>query len=226
MKKIVGFAILFTPMEIKYLGHSSFLIKTRDVRIVTDPFDAKMVGLRFPKTECDIVTISHNHKDHNQIDAVSGEPTVFDWPGQFEKKGVRIWGFRTYHDNKKGEERGENVMYKFEAEGISVLHCGDLGMIPEDSYLDEIGDVDVLLVPVGGTYTLDPEEALSLIKKVEPAIVVPMHFGGEGILLKELAPLHDFLKTVGQEGMTPIEKLIVKKEELEEEMKIVVLKAG
>ena len=212
-------------MEIKYLGHSSFLIKSKDARIVTDPFDPKMVGLKFPKVEADIITVSHDHKDHNQVHGVEGTPTIFDWPGQFEKKGIRIWGFKTFHDKKQGAERGDNVMYKFEAEGISVLHCGDLGVVPDDAYLDEIGDVDVLLVPVGGFYTIDAEEAIDLIKKVEPAIVVPMHHGSDEIAIKELAPLSQFLKKIGIEQVIPSEKLVVKKDELEEEMKVIVLKA-
>ena len=160
-------------MEIKYLGHSSFLIKTNDARIVTDPYDSKMVGLKLPKMEADIVTVSHGHKDHNQSEQVEGTPKVFDWPGQFETKGVRVWGFRTYHDKKEGAERGENVMFKFESEGISILHCGDLGAVPPDTFLDEVGDVDVLLVPVGNKYTISPDEAIERIKKVEPEIVVP-----------------------------------------------------
>ncbi len=211
-------------MEIKYLGHSSFFIKTKDARVVTDPFDSKMVGLRFPKTEADIVTVSHHHKDHNEVKEIGGEPAVFDWPGQFETKNVRIWGYRTFHDKGQGAERGENIMYKFEADGVSLLHCGDLGVVPDDAFLDEIGDVDVLLVPVGGTYTIDAAEAIELIKKVEPSIVIPMHYGREEVLIKDLAPLSDFLKKIGSEAVVPVDKIVVKKEELEEEMKVIVLK--
>ena len=98
-------------------------------------------------------------------------------------------------------------------------------MVPDDAYLDEIGDVDVLLVPVGGFYTIDAEEAIDLIKKVEPAIVVPMHYGSDEIAIKELAPLSQFLKKIGIEQVIPSEKLVVKKDELEEEMKVIVLKA-
>lgn len=211
-------------MEIKYLGHSSFLIRTKTARIVTDPFDPKVVGLKLPKTEADIVTISHHHKDHDGgLTQIDGKPSVFDWPGQFEKNGVRIWGYRTSHDKVQGQERGENIMYKFEADGISVLHCGDLGMIPDNTFLDEVGDVDVLLVPVGGYYTIDSQEAIDLIKKAEPSIVVPMHYGSENVLIKELAPLSDFLKKIGAESAVPLDKLVVKPEELEEEMKVVVL---
>ena len=107
-------------MDIKYLGHSSFLIKTKTARIVTDPFDPEMVGLKFPKTEADVVTISHNHKDHNQFKNVSGingvDPLIIDMPGEFEKLGVRIFGFQSFHDKTHGSERGENIMYKFESE--------------------------------------------------------------------------------------------------------------
>lgn len=217
-------------MEIKYIGHSSFLIKTKTAKVVTDPFDPKMVGLKFPKTEGDIVTVSHGHDDHNQhqqVVTVEGKsPLVFDMPGEFESKGVRIFGFRSFHDDKKGEERGENTLYKIEAEGISVLHCGDLGFVPDDSFIDSIGDVDILMVPVGGFYTIDPEAASQLVKKVEPAIVIPMHYNQPGLDQKafgQLVPVTEFTKKFGIENVVPVPKLVVKKEEMEEEMKIVVL---
>lgn len=212
-------------MEIKYLGHSSFLIRTKNARIVTDPFDTKIVGLKFPKTEADVVTVSHHHKDHDGgLSQIDGNPTVFDWPGQFEKNSVRIWGYQTFHDKAKGAERGENIMYKFEADGVTVLHCGDLGVVPDDAFMEEIGDVDVLLVPVGGYYTIDAQEAIEVIKKAEPSIVIPMHYGGGEIAIKEIAPLSDFLKKIGAENAVPVDKLLVKPEELEEEMKVIVLK--
>jgi L-ascorbate metabolism protein UlaG (beta-lactamase superfamily) len=213
-------------MEIKYIGHSSFFIKTKTARVVTDPFDTKMVGIRFPKTEADIVTVSHHHHDHDMVSQIAGNPLILDWPGQFEKMGVRIWGVQTYHDKKKGEERGINIMYKFESEQISILHCGDLGMIPEDSILDEIGETDILFVPVGGTYTLDATEAVELIKKVEPAIVIPMHYGLPEGAIKELAPVSEFLKKMGKDTLEPIDKLVVKKEELllDQEIRVVLLR--
>lgn len=126
-------------MEIKYLGHSSFLIKTKTAKIVTDPYDSHMVGLKFPKVEADIITISHHHQDHDKADQVGFSqtgvlPLVIDIPGEFEKQGIRIFGFKSYHDKKQGQERGENIIYKIEAEGISVLHCGDLGIVPNESF--------------------------------------------------------------------------------------------
>jgi len=213
-------------MEIKYLSHSSFLIKTKDAKVVMDPFDPKFVGLKFPKQEADVVTISHSHKDHSHTELIEGTPLIITWPGQFEKKGVRIWGFSTFHDKVEGKERGENVMYKIESEGVSILHCGDLGTVPTDAQIDEIGDVHILLVPVGGKYTLTAEEAVHLIKKVEPSIVIPMHFGRPDIAIEGLAPLDEFLKKMGVPQEEPLEKLVVKKEDFDVDaaMRVVILK--
>ncbi|MDO8610732.1 MAG: MBL fold metallo-hydrolase [bacterium] len=217
-------------MEIKYVGHSAFQIKSDGAKIVTDPYDSS-IGMKFPKIDGDIVTISHGHKDHNRFDLVSpvapGEiPLLIDMPGEFEKKGIRIFGFKSFHDKKQGEERGEVVLYKFESEGISVLHCGDLGYVPDNTFIDMIGDVDILMVPVGGKYTIDSTDAVELIKKIEPAIVIPMHFDNPKLNQEYcggLAPLSDFLKKFGAENVQPLPKLIIKKDELDAEMKIVTL---
>ncbi len=209
-------------MEIKYLGHSSFLIKTKEAKLVTDPFDPKMVGIKFPKVEADIVTISHDHKDHNQVQLVTAlegnVKLVIYLPGEFEKKGIRVFGFSSFHDDKKGEERGENILYKIEADGVSVLHCGDLGFVPDDSFVDLVGGVDVLMIPVGGVYTINADQATQFIKKIEPSIVIPMHYGSN-----KLAQVSEFLKKMGVEKLVPIPKLVVKPEELEEELKVVLL---
>ncbi len=218
-------------MEIKYLGHASFLIKTKTAKVVTDPYDSEMVGMKFPKTEADIITISHHHHDHDQSDLIPLPPTgapalIIDMPGEFEKMGVRIFGFKSFHDDKKGEERGENILYKIEAEGISILHCGDLGYVPEDSFLDAIGDVDILLVPTGGFYTIDSSQAAELVKKIEPSIVIPMHFNQPKLNQKnfgQLEKVEEFTKKFGLEKPVLLPKLVYKKEEGEEEMKVVVL---
>jgi L-ascorbate metabolism protein UlaG (beta-lactamase superfamily) len=158
-------------MEIKYIGHSSFFIKTKTAKIVTDPFNPSSVGLKFPKTEADVVTISHNHPDHNYVEGVKDGALVIDWPGEFEKNEVRINGFPTFHDNKKGEERGQNTMYKFEAENISILHCGDLGHALMTQQSKTIGGVDILLIPTGGFYTITAEEAVKVVQEIEPSII-------------------------------------------------------
>lgn len=213
-------------MEIKYLGHASFFIKTKDACVVTDPFNSD-IGVKFPKTEADIVTISHQHADHNNVSGVAGAPLIVEWPGEFEKNKVRIIGYKSYHDKKQGAERGENILYKIEAEGITILHCGDLGFVPDDKLLDEIGDVDILCVPVGGFYTINSAEAVELIKTMEPSIVIPMHYNHSHLnqeTFANLAPVEDFLKKMNVENGSPLPKLVVKKEDLvEEEMKVVVL---
>lgn len=216
-------------MDIKYLGHSSFFLRTKEAKIVLDPFNPKMVGLKFPRTEADIVTISHAHEDHSYMAGVSGSPLVIDMPGEFEKNGVRVSGFSTYHDKKKGEERGENVMYRIDADAVSVLHCGDMGFVPDEEYIEQLGEIDILMVPVGGFYTIDADEAVQFVKKVEPSMVVPMHYGVEGLnpeLKEKLSPVSEFLKNMGAEGIEAVSKLTVKRDELLGGMKVVLMSAS
>ncbi|OGK26203.1 hypothetical protein A2954_04420 [Candidatus Roizmanbacteria bacterium RIFCSPLOWO2_01_FULL_37_12] len=216
-------------MDIKYFGHSSFLIRTKNAKLITDPFNSKMVGLKFPKTEADIVTISHQHEDHNNSSAVEESPLLINMPGEFEKKGLRVFGFQTYHDKKNGAERGENIVYKYEGDGVSVLHCGDLGLVWDDAFIDQLGEIDVLMVPVGGFYTIDPTEAVELVKKIEPSIVIPMHYNHAKLnqqVFGKLSTVNDFLKKIGAENVVPVPKLIIKKEELLEEMKVVVMEVS
>ncbi|MEI6532199.1 MAG: MBL fold metallo-hydrolase [Candidatus Roizmanbacteria bacterium] len=215
-------------MDIKYIGHSSFLIKSKDAKVVIDPFD-KSIGIHFPKTEADVVTISHHHIDHDSLSNIPGEPLVIDWPGEFECKGVRITGYASYHDAKKGEERGENVIYKFEVEGITVLHMGDIGHIVDDKLVEEIGPIDVLMIPVGGRYTIDATQASDVIKKLEPTIVIPMHYNHKDLDQKQFADVNEldvFLKKMGVVGTEPVARLTLRPEDLTDEMKVVVMSYG
>ena len=212
-------------MTIKYLGHASFFIKSKDARVVTDPYDPS-IGIKFPKIEADIVTVSHDHPDHARPDLVQGAPLIIDWPGEFEKNGVRIFGYKSWHDKEKGAQRGENILFKIEIENISILHCGDMGVIPDDKLLDEIGEVDILLVPVGGHYTIDSSEAISFIKAVEPSIAIPMHYNDPSKLdqkvFKELTTLDEFAKKFEGAKVTE-DQLTIKKDELTEETRLVIL---
>lgn len=213
-------------MEISYLGHSSFRIKTKTASIVTDPFSPEMVGFKFPKTEADIVTISHHHPDHDYLAGVGGEPFVIDLPGEYETKGVFIFGYPSFHDKKGGSERGNNIIYLIEAEGLKVAHLGDLGDVPSDEVMEEIIGVDVLMIPVGGKFSLNPQEATELISKIEPLLVIPMHFKAEGINeehFRELSPLEKFLSEFGTEQAERLDKLSVSKDKLPEETKIIIL---
>jgi len=186
-----------------------------------------MTGIKFPKTEADIVTVSHQHSDHNFTSAITGEPLVVDWPGEFEKNGVRIFGYKSYHDKQQGAERGENILYKIEAENMSILHCGDMGIVPDQVLLDEMGEIDILMVPVGGFYTIDAEEAVEVVKKVEPSIVIPMHYNDPALdqkIFGKLTALDEFLKKFGIDKAEAVDQLTVKKENLDEEMKIIPMK--
>ena len=213
-------------MEIKYLGHSSFLLKGSQGRVVTDPYDPAMLGKKFPKVEAEIVTISHQHQDHNAGNLVGGGPLVLKLPGEYEKSGIRVFGYESFHDSKQGAERGKNILFKIEIDDIAVLHCGDLGHMLSDETIEEIEQVDVLLIPVGGFYTISAEEATQVVSKLEPAYVIPMHYNVPGFsqdLMSKLAPVSDFLQKIGATETVLIDKLIIKKQDIGEDMKVVVL---
>lgn len=213
-------------MDITHIGHSSFLIKSKDAKIITDPFDPKKVGLPYPKQSADIVTISHHHADHDNIDGVKDYKRIFDWPGEFELESVRIFGFQSFHDDTKGADRGENIIFRLETENLAIVHLGDLGHPLDDKLIDAIGDVDILIVPVGGTFTIDSTQAVQVVKKLDPSIVIPMHYRVDGLepsLLEKLEPVDAFLQKMSAE-VKPVNKLSIKKEQLgESDMQVVVL---
>lgn len=167
-------------MEITYLGHSSFKIKTKTGTVVTDPYGA-MTGLKMPTVSADIVTVSHSHDDHNNIKAVSGtsrrkEPFVITEPGEYEVEGVSVFGFSTFHDNSSGKDRGDNVVYVIQAEDLRILHLGDLGHELTEKMIEELDGIDIVMVPVGGHYTVDAERAIKVIESIDPYFVLPMHY--------------------------------------------------
>lgn len=212
-------------MDIVYLGHSSFRLRGKSASLVTDPYDPKMVGFKYGGVSADIVTISHNHEDHNQADLVKDVQKVISGPGEYEVRGVSIIGIPSYHDNKKGELRGKNTIYVIEMDRLRIVHLGDLGhTLPEDT-LEDLGTVDILLIPVGGEYTIGPSEAAELVRSIEPSVTIPMHYHLSGIneeSFGKLAKLDDFLKDAGLSSEV-MEKFSIKKEELQEEQKVIVL---
>lgn len=215
--------ILF--MDIIYLGHSSFRIKGKTMTLVTDPFDGKTLGFKFPKTEANIVTVSHNHGDHNQSTEVEGNPKVVDGPGEYEIGGVSIFGTPTYHDNKKGEERGHNTVYSITFENINVCHLGDLGHKLTEEQIGQIGAVDILLIPVGGHYTIDAQQASEVASQLEPKIVIPMHFKVDGLNAEvgdKLGTVEDFVKELGIEPIRD-SKYSVTYDKLPEDRQLVIL---
>ena len=187
-------------MEIIYLGHSSFKIKGKTASVVTDPFDPKMVGLKYSSPEADIVTVSHNHNDHNQTQLVKNVKKIIDGPGEYEIQGISIIGFNSFHDAKKGEVRGKNTIYVFEVDGIRIAHLGDLGHSLSEELVGDIGDIDILMLPIGGVYTISSSVAAEIVRSVEPTIIIPMHFKVEGINSENflrLESVESFLKEVG-----------------------------
>lgn len=213
-------------MDITYLGHSSFKLRGKTASVVTDPFDPKMVGLKFPPTDAEIVTISHGHSDHNQAANVKNVEKVIDGPGEYEIKGVSIIGLPSFHDNKKGEERGKNTIYVYEMDGLRLAHLGDLGHTLSEELVEEIGDIDILMIPVGGKYTIGPKEAVSVVQAIDPYIIIPMHYKVGGLsqeLSTSLLPKEEFISEVGL-TVERLPRLSVKKEDLAEaSSKVVIL---
>lgn len=213
-------------MQITWLGHSSFRLQGKTasdiISVVTDPYKSEKVGLKMPKVEADIVTISHDHDDHNNLEAIKGEPFVVRGAGEYESKGVYIDGVSSWHDAEKGAKRGENIIFRFEIEDIVITHLGDLGAELDDKQLERLEGTDILLVPVGGTYTIDAQKAISVINQIEPRIIIPMHYSVPGLKI-DLDPVEKFLKAIAIKPRHE-EKLKISKKDLpQDDMELIVL---
>ncbi|NQV00780.1 MAG: MBL fold metallo-hydrolase [Parcubacteria group bacterium] len=213
-------------MTINWYGHSCFKITNQGghLTIIIDPFD-KGIGLTPPRGAADIVIVSHDHNDHNNIKAISNKPFIINNPGEYDIKGARIIGCTGFHDKKKGEERGLNTIYLIKVDKIRLCHLGDFGQEKlTDKQLEAIGHVDVLMIPVGGTYTIDAREAAKIAKQIEPHLIVPMHYKMPGLKIN-LAGLDEFLKEMGIDKKLLVEKITIKKKDLiGKEMEVVVFK--
>ena len=167
-------------MKIRYLGHSSFqLIESTGTTIVTDPYSSSL-GSEMPAVTADAVTVSHHHYDHDAVERVGGKPPVIDKEGSYELDGVDINSIRSFHDPEGGRLRGENIIFKFSMDGIEVCHLGDIGEECSTELIEALLPVDVLLIPVGGTYTIDAEQAKEYVDRIMPDIVIPMHYREKG----------------------------------------------
>ena len=163
-------------MKIKWLGHACFLITSDSgLKIITDPYETGGdLSYGQIKESADIVTVSHDHADHNNVAAVQGNPKVVR--GAASIKGIEFKGIPTYHDETGGRQRGRNTILCFELDGMRLCHLGDLGHQLSDSQVDELGTVDILLIPVGGFYTIDAKVASQLCDRLKPKVVIPMHY--------------------------------------------------
>ena len=213
-------------MEITYLGHSAFKIKTKTATVVTDPYGSS-IGLKFPKTEAEIVTISHDHNDHNSSEGVTGVKKIVSGPGEYEIMGVSIIGISSYHDNEKGKDRGKNTIYVIEADGLRIAHLGDLGHELSSDLIDQMGAIDILMIPVGGEYSLGSKAASVVSSEVDPYFIFPMHYQAQGLnqeTFSKLEPVEAFVKETGLPTET-LPKFSIKKDEIidDQNAKVIIL---
>lgn len=183
-------------MKIKWLGHSCFLLTADNgVKVLTDPFDSS-VGYQVPEVAADIVSTSHEHFDHSYIQAVQGDFVHVNKTGHFSYKGIEITGIAAFHDAENGVQRGKNTIYKFIVDGIHICHCGDLGHVLTSEQVQEIGHIDILLMPVGGFYTIGPEQALEVANLLKPSVIIPMHFK-TAVIKFPIEGVESFLQKMG-----------------------------
>ncbi len=199
-------------MNINWLGHSCFVIKGTRTTVITDPFSPDS-GYSLGKAAGDIVTVSHQDAGHSNFSGVNGEPKLISGPGEYEISGVLIIGMATFHDDEKGDKRGKNTVYLMEIDEISVCHLGDLGHALNDEQVEELDNIDVLMLPVGGTSTLNAAEAAEVVRQIEPKIVIPMHYQTDAYN-GELEPVDRFLKEMGVTGLEPQSRLTITKSNL------------
>ncbi len=203
------------------MGHSCFRIKGSKAVIITDPFPPDL-GYSLGKQTANIVTVSHQHPSHSYIEGISGEPRLVKGPGEYEISNVLIIGIATYHDAIKGQSRGKNTAYLMEIDGIAVCHLGDIGHVLSDEQVEEMGNVDVLLLPVGGVNTINAALAAEVIRKIEPKAVIPMHYKTP-VLNRDLDPVENFLMEMGMGQVEPRPKLSVSKSNLPPSTQVFVL---
>ena len=203
---------IFASVDINWLGHSCFRIKGSHGVIITDPYPPDL-GYSLGKPTARIVTVSHQHPSHSYVQGISGEPRQVIRPGEYEISGVLIIGIATFHDAVGGRNRGKNTVYLMEVDGVSICHLGDLGHVLTAEQVEEIGDVDVLLLPVGGVSTINATMAAEVIRRLEPKAVVPMHYKTPA-LDRKLEPVSEFLKEMGVEQIKSQPKLSLTKSSL------------
>ncbi|GIV97988.1 MAG: Zn-dependent hydrolase [Herpetosiphonaceae bacterium] len=216
--------------EVTYLGHSCFRLRGREGIIVMDPYH-RAIGYDLGRPTAHIVTVSHQHPDHNNTAAVKPlRESVFiiDGPGEYEVGGIFIHGIQTYHDKERGARLGRNTIYVVHLDGVVFCHLGDLGHELNTTQIEEIGNVDVLFVPVGdGEWTLSPPEAAEVISEIEPRLVIPMHYAMPQLQFDApLVPLDRFIHEMGLTDWQPEEKLVINASSATEsaETRVVILK--
>ena len=207
-------------MNIQYYGHACFKITTKpagrgqeEVTIFVDPFDKK-IGLRPPQGGADLVLVSHHHHDHDNVAALKDDPYVIDIPGEYSVKGINIVGIKTCHRQKRRRGKGQRTIYILESEEMRLCHLGDLGHVLDEKQLELVNGIDILMIPVGGNYTIGAKEAVDIIKKMEPSVVIPMHYKMDGSVV-EIDSEKKFCAEMGNCPKKKISKFSIKKKDLE-----------
>jgi len=208
-------------MEIVWLGHSCFRIRGREAAMITDPCPPSS-GYNIGKPAAAIVTVSHDHEDHCYVKGVAGSPRLIDGPGEYEVEGIFITGVPTYHDSRQGALHGKNLAFILEVEDIRVCHLGDLGHTPTPEQVEELSDLDILLIPVGGHTTIDGAAAAEVVSLLEPRLVIPMHYRTDATK-PQLDSLDRFLREMGLKSHEPQAKLSTSRASLPHETQVVVL---
>lgn len=193
------------------------------VTIIIDPFSEKETGIRPPRPTADAVLVSSDRPESANLDTIQGQPVVINSAGEYDVKGITIRGIPTFHDNEQGKKYGQNIVYVLQFEGITVCHLGCLGHTLSERQLSDIGDCDILLVPIGGDRTMDTKAAVEVINEIEPRIVVPTHYALPKLRYK-LAQVGPFLKEMGTSNTQAEPRLKIKKSDLpREETRVVLL---
>ena len=210
-------------MKIEYLGHSCFkLTESTGTSVICDPYD-EAVGYGVPEMSADAVTVSHHHYDHDAVKSVKGSPVIIDKECSYDLPGVEINAIKSFHDGEEGKLRGGNLIFKFRMDGIDVCHLGDLGEECSSALIDELLPVNVLLIPVGGTYTIDAEMAKEYVDRIMPEVVIPMHYRDKGCKL-DIDKVDAFLNLFADVEEAEESAIELMRNDLKDDTKIVVLR--
>jgi L-ascorbate metabolism protein UlaG (beta-lactamase superfamily) len=208
-------------MEITWLGQSCFRIKSTHGIVITDPCSPE-TGYTLGKVTARIVTVSHAHKDHNYTQGISGEFKVINRPGEYEISDILIFGIATYHDAEQGKQRGKNVAYRIETDDLSVCHLGDLGHTLNAAQIEQLQNCDVLLIPVGGTFTVNGTVAAEIVRQLTPKVAIPMHYKTPQSN-PNLELVGRFLQEMGASTAVPQPKLSITRSSVPETTQVILL---
>ena len=208
-------------MDITWLGHSGFRLKSKEATVIIDPpqFEGKPGTL-----EADLVTVSHAHEGHANLASIKGDDyLVFRRPGEYESKDVLVTGVSTFHDTERGEKLGKNTVFVIEMESMTVCHLGDLGVGLTTEQTEALGRVDILLIPVGGVTTINATKAVETINSLEPKVVIPMHYREDDNTRADLDPLEKFLGEMGVKDLVPQQRITLTRSTLPTETQIMLM---